>query len=209
MLTVDWYFDFISPFAYLQWVRLQNDYDDIALRPHPILFAGLLKHWGQLGPAEIAPKRIFTYRHVVWRARQAEVPFSMPSAHPFNPLRFLRLAVAADCRTDAIDRIFRFIWAEDGDLEDDAAFEALGHAVDVKKPLQAVAGTAVKNRLIANTEQAVRENIFGVPTLLVHGEPFWGEDATDLAMAVARNPDLLQEETFQKASNLPVGIQRR
>lgn len=52
----DWYFDFISPFAYLQFVRL-GELAGARLRLRPVLFAGLLQHWGQLGPAEIPAKR--------------------------------------------------------------------------------------------------------------------------------------------------------
>ncbi|CAM2011125.1 2-hydroxychromene-2-carboxylate isomerase [Acanthopleuribacter pedis] len=209
MLTVDWYFDFISPFAYLQWVRLQNDYPDLNLRLKPILFAGLLKHWGQLGPAEIPPKRVFTYRQVLWRARQNKVPITMPAVHPFNPLPFLRLALAAQADPAVVDRLFRFLWVEGGDPGDETAFADLAGTLGMPDWQTRIKDPVLKKALVTQTEEAAQAGVFGVPTLLVQGEPFWGEDVTDFAAAVARDPSILYEEGMARAAALPVGIQRK
>ena len=107
---LDWYFDFISPFAYLQWRRLRRDHADVALNPKPLLFAAILNHVGQLGPAEIPQKRRHTYRIVLWQAREAGIPLHFPPAHPFNPLPALRLCLAAPDRIAAIDAIFAHLW---------------------------------------------------------------------------------------------------
>ncbi|MDQ1347273.1 MAG: hypothetical protein QG573_642, partial [Acidobacteriota bacterium] len=106
MKTADWYFDFISPFAYLQSERLARFDGKLDIRPVPLLFAGLLKHWGQKGPAEMATKRRFTYRQVQWLADRNGIPFRFPPQHPFNPVRALRAAVALDSSIDAIHTIF-------------------------------------------------------------------------------------------------------
>src|SRR5581483_199016 len=94
--TVDWFFDVISPFAYLQLEQLDRlqAAHDIVIRPRPIVLGALLNHWGQKGPAEMAPKRVFTYRHALFRAQQLGMPFRMPPAHPFNPIKALRLTLA-------------------------------------------------------------------------------------------------------------------
>ncbi|MBT6306408.1 MAG: 2-hydroxychromene-2-carboxylate isomerase, partial [Rhodospirillaceae bacterium] len=86
MTKTDWYFDFISPFAYLQLSRFETFQEDLEINPVPVLFGGLLKHWGQLGPAEIPPKRKFVYRFFKWQADQNNIPFKMPPRHPYNPL---------------------------------------------------------------------------------------------------------------------------
>jgi 2-hydroxychromene-2-carboxylate isomerase len=114
-LIADWYFDFVSPFSYLQCERLQAHAREV--RPHPVLFAAILDALGQRGPAEIPAKRRFTYRFVVWQAKAQGVPLRFPHAHPFNPLPLLRLAIACDNRLDAITAIFRFVW-RDGRLPD-------------------------------------------------------------------------------------------
>ena len=115
MVIADWYFDFVSPFSYLQCERLQVHAREV--RPHPVLFAAILDAIGQRGPAEIAAKRRFTYRFVVWQAKAQGIPLRFPHAHPFNPLPLLRLAIACDNRLDAITSIFRFVW-RDGRLPD-------------------------------------------------------------------------------------------
>ena len=90
MRTIDWYFDFISPYAWFAFLRLDELPADVDLRMKPVLFAGLLNHWGQKGPAEIPAKRIWTYRSCAWTAQSLGIPFQAPAAHPFNPLPYLR-----------------------------------------------------------------------------------------------------------------------
>lgn len=116
MTRADWYFDFVSPFAYLQSEVLFRFEGKLDIRPVPVLFAGLLKHWGQKGPAEMATKRRFTYRHVHWVAEQNGIPFRFPLQHPFNPVRALRAAMALGASMGAIHEIFRFIWREGRDV---------------------------------------------------------------------------------------------
>ena len=114
MTTLEWYFDspaIISGFAYQQLATFDRLPDDIEIVYRPVLFAGLLKHFGHKGPAEIPAKRRHTYRQWVWQAAHDGIPFRMPPAHPFNPLRALRLALALDrCDARAIATIFDFIW---------------------------------------------------------------------------------------------------
>ena len=204
--ALDWYFDFISPFAYLQWRRLRRDHADVAINPKPLLFAAILNHVGQLGPAEIPQKRRHTYRIVLWQARAAGIPLHFPPAHPFNPLPALRLCLAAPDRMQAIDAIFAHIW-EHGRLAD--SVEALA---DVAASLgiddtAAIARDEVKRELLANGEEAMALGVFGVPTLRVRDELFWGNDATELALAFARDPGTLDAE-MRRVDAIPEAIQR-
>src|SRR5207249_4672726 len=93
---MDWYFDFISPYSYLQLEQMPRWPEGVVLVAKPILFAALLDHWGQKGPAEIPVKRAFTYSQVQWLGDRAGIPFRFPPRHPFNPVSVLRLAVALD-----------------------------------------------------------------------------------------------------------------
>ena len=112
MRRLDWYFDFVSPFSYFQTQRFAELEPTIEIDCQPILFAALLKHWGQLGPAEIPVKRRFTYRYLQWYAERYEIALKMPAGHPFNPLRALRLATALGSTRDVVLEIFEFIWAD-------------------------------------------------------------------------------------------------
>src|SRR4051812_50215923 len=94
MKTITFWLDFISPYAYLAFEQLPQALEGIShsVEYRPVLFAALLKHHGQLGPAEIAGKREWTYRQVLWQAHVHGIPMDMPGVHPFNPLGPLRLA---------------------------------------------------------------------------------------------------------------------
>ncbi|HEU0154343.1 MAG TPA: 2-hydroxychromene-2-carboxylate isomerase [Arenimonas sp.] len=206
-MATHWYFDFISPFAYLAWprVRALAARHDIALRP--IMFAGLLGHHGHKGPAEIAPKRTFTYRHVLWQAKQRGVPLAFPPTHPFNPLLALRLCVAAGTTPEAITAIFDWIWAQGRAADDPEAIAPLAAALGVDDA-SALSSPAVKETLRANYDAALAEGVFGVPTLVIDGEVFWGDDAMDFAEAFLADPGLLSTPEMQAAADWPVGIRR-
>lgn len=184
MQPAAWYFDFISPFAFLQWRRLRALGERLPIAPVPILFAVVLGHLGQKGPAEIPAKRIFTYRHVHWRAQQAGIPLKFPPGHPFNPLAALRLSIALDNRTEVIDAIFDHVWIDGLPGDSAAALAPLGarFGIDVAA---AIADPEVKETLKRNTDAALAAGLFGVPTLALGADLYWGDDATEMALAVA------------------------
>jgi 2-hydroxychromene-2-carboxylate isomerase len=203
--SVVWYFDFVSPYAYLGLHTLRRLPEGTDLKYRPILFAGLLKHWGQKGPAEIAPKRKWTYRSCIWLARQAQVPFRIPAVHPFNPLAFLRLAIAAGNTPTAIQTIFRALWTTGANPADPTMIERLAGQLGV--PLESISEARVKDELRDNTERAVQSGVFGVPSLCVVEQVFWGSDAVDFAAAYLKNPDILDEE-MRHADDVPIGASR-
>jgi 2-hydroxychromene-2-carboxylate isomerase len=204
-VVIDWYFDFISPFAYLQWSRLAQIPATVELRPQPVLLAGVLKHWGKLGPAEIAPKRRFTYQHITWLAARAGLALTMPVGHPFNSLPLLRLAWALGPSREAVTRLFRFVWV-DGHIPQEAGpWAALlaEFASDVQ-----IESPGVKAQLRAATDAAIARGVFGVPTAALGGELIWGYDATDLLLAAARDPAVLQTPAMRHAVQVPIAASR-
>jgi len=180
MPSADWYFDFVSPFAYLQCELLPRLERSLRIRYRPVLFAALLGAHGHKGPAEIAAKRRFTYRHVVWQARALGIPLKFPAAHPFNPLPLLRLAIVADCAPEAVRRIFRFVW-RDGRLGDlPIEWAELVAELQLPDARARIADQDVKDTLRRNTDEAIARGVFGVPTLAIGEELFWGADATGM-----------------------------
>lgn len=207
MKRIDWYFDYISPYAYLQSQRLGEFAGTAEIRPVPVLFAGLLNATGTLGPAEIPAKRLWTYRFCQFAADRLGVRFRMPPAHPFNPLPILRLSIALDSDPAAIDAIFRFIWAEGRDPV--AEWPALTAALGVADADARIAAEAVKTALRENTEQAVAAGVYGVPTLTIDGESFWGVDGTDFAHAFLADPGILETDAMKRLATLPAAAERR
>lgn len=205
-MSLRWYFDFISPFAYLQWQRLRALPTPLPLTPVPILFAAVLDHHGHKGPAEIAAKRRFTYRHVQFEAERRGIPLRFPAAHPFNPLSALRLALALQSRPEAIDAIFAQIWGEGGSTED---FASLANRFGVDDVAAAIAEAAVKAQLRQNTEAAIAAGVFGVPTLAIGDELFWGDDATAMALAYRDDPQLFARGEYPRVDALPQAVSRK
>ncbi len=197
MKHITFYLDFISPFAYLAFEKLPEALmgHSYSVRYKPILFAGLLKHHGQLGPAEIAGKREWTYRQVLWLARQHGVNLQLPAQHPFNPLGLLRLALA--CGRDGLanryvcETIFRHVWQGGADAADAQRLQSLTAQL---APPQEPNSAAVKAQLKTNTEQAITQGVFGVPTFEVDDKLFWGFDALPMLGAYLAGDAALEDE---------------
>ena len=205
--TVAWYFDFISPFAYLQWQLLQRQTIDFTLQPIPTLFAGLLAHWDNKGPVEILPKRQWTYEHCLWIAHHHGIPMRLPAQHPFNPLPLLRLCIAKKNDHAVVDRLFRYVWQEGHLPSDDHAWQAL--LKELHTTQTEIETTQVKDTLRRHGDLAIAANVFGVPTAVVNQQCFWGVDATDMLIAYLQQDAFFSTAAFQGAQNLPVGIQRK
>ncbi|KVU24538.1 2-hydroxychromene-2-carboxylate isomerase [Burkholderia ubonensis] len=206
--TATWYFDFVSPFAYLQLEQFERLPPTLAIEPRPIVLGALLAHWGQKAPAEIAAKRVFTYRHAQYRADKLGIPFRMPPAHPFNPIRPLRLAIAMGGSLDVIRRIFRHIWRDGHDVASPEGFAALCDAIGYPEGVSAVDAQEVKDALRAHTDHAIAHGVFGVPTFEWDGELFWGEDATAMFVDCVASRAWLDSPEVQRISALPDGIRR-
>ena len=203
-----WYFDFISPFAFLQWRRLRDASLGIVPEPVPILFAAVLAHHGQKGPAEIPGKRVFTYRHVIWRARREGIALRFPPGHPFNPLAALRLSIALGNRPEAIDAIFDHVWIEGRAADRAEALAPIGARFGVEVA-SAIAEPAVKDTLKRNTEGAIAAGVFGVPTLALDDFLFWGDDATAMAADYVAGRLDLGDAEYGRISALPESASRR
>jgi 2-hydroxychromene-2-carboxylate isomerase len=181
-------FDIISPYAYLAFERLPSALEGVSLHVEyrPLLFAGLLKAWGNTAPVDVAPKKAWLFRQCAWLARCDGVPFRPPTPHPFNPLALLRLLVASVPaggypNRRAVELAMRHVWARDGGDPNDA--DALKALTDAIAPVRDPRGDEVKAELQARTADAVAAGVFGVPFFrLDDGQAFWGQDG--MAMLV-------------------------
>ena len=173
----------------------------------PVLFAGLLQHWGQKGPAEIPAKRKWTYRWCTWWAAELGIPFRFPAEHPFNPLQHLRLALACGSKPEAVKRIFDSLWMSGANAADPARFHALCRELNLDPT--ALADEQIKSLLRRNTEDAAARGVFGVPSFVVDGEVFWGADAVDFVKAFLKDRSLLRSDEMRRLDDLPVGAARK
>jgi 2-hydroxychromene-2-carboxylate isomerase len=177
------YFDFISHNAFLAWTQIGAlaARHDRRIEPVPVLFAAMLEANGQRGPAEIPSKNAWMIRDVLRKAARLGVKMAPPASHPFNPLLPLRLVsqpLDDDLRMRLIDRLFRAAWCESRPLEDAAVVADLAGelGVDGAALVARCADPAVKQALRAQTEAAIRDGVFGVPSVRVDGKLVWGYD---------------------------------
>ena len=207
MKRLVFWFDVVSPFAYLAFEHLPQALEGCSyeVEYRPILFAGLLKHWGQKGPAEIEPKRAWTFRHVHWLARAHGISIQTPAQHPFNPLALLRLAAAAGPNRRVVEAVFRHVWRGGTDANDADRLAAL--TADLAPALDPQGDTA-KQALRTNTEQALQSGVFGVPTIELDGRLFWGFDALPMLAAALRGDAWFDGPDWQREGAPRSGVVR-
>jgi 2-hydroxychromene-2-carboxylate isomerase len=213
MHTLDFWFDPISPYAYLAFEQLPKSLEGLSVevRYRPVLFAGLLAHWGHKGPAEVEPKRAWTYRHVLWLAHRHGIEMQLPAAHPFNPLPLLRLAWA--CAPTGLtpsrrvcERVFHHVWRSGLDAADGERLDALHRAL---APRRDPGDADVKQMLREATDDAIARGVFGVPTFDAVGRVFWGVDSLDMLAAALRGEPWFDSPTWSSAAARPLGASRR
>ncbi len=213
MKSLTFWFDPVSPFAHLAFEQLPQALQGLSYEVsyRPVLFAGLLGHWGQKGPAEIEPKRAWTFRHALWLARRHGVRLQMPVAHPFNPLALLRLAIAsapADSTPSryVCERILRHVW-QGGLATDDP--QRLAELTSAIAPQRDPHSADVKQQLRAATEGAAALGVFGVPTIAVDGKLFWGLDSLEMLAHYLSGDAMFDEADWVTAGQARPAVHRR
>lgn len=178
------FFDFLSPYAYLAWHSIHQVASAAGreVEPIPVLLAALLDAHGQKGPAEIPAKREYVFKDALRTAHGLDLPFQPPPAHPYNPLLALRVAtimLAPRLRREVIDALFHAAWGNGEGLDgEEAVAKALAPTgFDTDVLIAEAKTTAIKEQLRADTATAVQLGVFGVPTVLADREVFWGHDS--------------------------------
>ena len=196
--VIRFYFDYISPNAYLAWARLPAlaERHSVAIEPVPVLFAGLLEAHRQLGPAEVPPKMRWMWKNTLRKAAMIGVELNAPAFHPFNPLIALRvssLALAADEQRRLIDALFDAVWVRGLHVAEPAVIESVANGVglDGAGLIAQAQQTACKTRLRGQTDDAIAAGVFGVPTMAVGNEIFWGYDDLSFVERFLDGTDLI------------------
>jgi 2-hydroxychromene-2-carboxylate isomerase len=211
MKHISFYLDFISPYAYLAFEEMPQALVGLSysVTYKPLLFAALLKHHGQLGPAEIPSKRDWTYRQVQWLAHDKGHALDMPAAHPFNPLGLLRLAVATDRNGQpnryVCETLFKHVWQGGADAADANRLAAIAQQL---APARDPGDEPVKAQLRTHAEEAIAKGVFGVPAFEVDGKVFWGLDALPMLRAYLQGGAWFDGPRWESARAVGAGIVR-
>lgn len=208
------YLDLISPYAYLGWSQIRSIAQrfDRDVEPVPVLFPAMLDAFGTFGPAEIPAKRRYVMKDIVRKAKLLGVPLEPPPVHPFVPLLPLRVATAAaaEQRPAVIDALYDACWGRGEPIDTPEAIEAALKKASLDPALITKASTPdVKRALIEATRGAIEAGIFGVPTVVVDGETFWGVDALPSLEQFLRGEDPITPELIARFDAIPIGAQRK
>ena len=204
-------FDFISPYSYVAWTRVHA----LAARhgrtvePVPVLFAALLDHHGHKGPAEIHAKREHMAKQLLRITAREGIPFAPPPAHPFNPVAALRVACldhAAQRRI--IDVLFDAVWAGGPGVADERSVVSVLDAAGFPGEELVADAKRLSGGLRTHTQQAIELGVFGVPTILVDGELFWGFDSFPDIDAFLSGRDRVDPALLARWRTLPVAAVR-
>lgn len=186
MATIEFFFDYGSPASYLAYTQLpaiaQRTGAQIVYRP--MLLGGVFKATGNHSPVDIRAKGIWMNADLKRFAARYRVRFAHNPHFPVNTLNLMRGAVAAEMDNRLVpysDAMFRAMWVDGRNMEDPVAIgRVLREAgFDPAVMMAAVGSAEVKDRLRANTEEAVARGVFGAPTCFVGSEMFFGQDRLD------------------------------
>ncbi len=209
-------FDYISHNAYISWTQLDSlaRRFDLEVETVPVLFGGLLNAHGGLGPAEIPAKSLWMIRDVIRKAKMLGVPLAPPASHPFNPLVALRVTCVAMPpvqRHALIEALFAACWTRGRDISKPEIVTAVldGIGLDGAGLVAAAATAEVKARLREHTDSAVQRGVFGVPTMMVGDQLFWGHDDWPHLERYLRGEEPLTADDLDPWLRVKPGLQRR
>lgn len=212
MKHITFHLDFVSPYAWLAFERLPELLEGLSytVQYRPVLLGALLQRDGNPGPAGIAAKRAWTYRHVHWLGASLGVGLDMPAEHPFNPLPLLRLAL--QCSDDgAINRfvagtLLRHVWQGGKSALDAQRLEALLQQLEPQLRSDDQAAQRAKDWLRSNTDAAAAAGVFGVPACEVDGKVFWGLDGLPMLRAYLAREPWFNGENWDALPHTPSGL---
>jgi 2-hydroxychromene-2-carboxylate isomerase len=194
--TVEYYFDFGSPAAYLASTQLPalSAQTGAAVLWRPMLLGGVFVATGNTSPASVPAKGKYIFRDFARFARRYGVPLKTNPFFPINTITLMRIATGLQLRQDPrfadyCSAMFRAIWVDAQNMNDPATVVAVLQAAGFDAPalLALAAEQPVKDRLKAQTEEAVARGVFGAPTFFVGEQMFWGQDRLDFVREALAN----------------------
>ena len=181
--NIEFYFDFGSPTAYLAYTQLQliAERQKTNLIYCPILLGGVFKATGNNPPASVPAKGKYMMVDLQRYADKYKVPYKRNPHFPVNTLSLMRGAVSYQEDGDFlkyVNVIFQNMWVEPKNLNDHEVLEKvlMENNFDIDDFMKRISDQNIKNKLISNTENAVKKGAFGAPTIFIGNEMFFGQD---------------------------------
>jgi 2-hydroxychromene-2-carboxylate isomerase len=187
MATLEFFYDFVSPYSYLASTRVEAEVARIggSVRFRPFLLGGVFNSTGNKAPAENPAKALHMATDLGRWAKRLGVPFAWPARFPVLTVLPLRAAFAAEKIGKLVPythAMFRAYWVEGRDLSDAAVVTDVANRAGFDGAALVAEAPAYKDALKAQTQEAVDRGSFGAPTFFVGREMFVGNDRLDFAI---------------------------
>lgn len=204
MKTMDFYFDYLSPFSYFAWLKMKSFSSELNVKVNykPVALGPLLNHWQIKGPGEVQPKREFLLKQMLRYADTNSIPFTTPKTHPFNSLYAVRLSlrgVAGDHQEKVIETFWLAGWQKRIDMgEPDELLKVLReNDLPADELYEKSFSREAKVELKANINEAISRGVFGVPSFTIDDELFWGNDSLNELKNFILGKDNLDREKLK------------
>ena len=186
--SIDFYFDIISPYAYLAYKQLSSleNLKKIKFNYKPILLGGLHKLAGITAPAfnEFKMKNMKNDCNLI--ASKKNIKFQWNDKFPINTLKIMRgyLSVNEEKKDIYLETFFNAYWRDNIDLENIDEIKNLLKKIDIDTNnfLYDLEDIKIKEKLKEITNSAFEKEVFGAPTFIVNNKLFWGQDRLDYAI---------------------------
>ena len=184
--SIDFYFDFISPYTYIGYERIKTESKDINFVYKPIFLGGLHKLWNITPQAFIEPKKQFMIMDCEMVSKKYEIEFKFNSNFPINTIKLMRgcLILNGNQLKKYINLIFDAYWKNNENIADEKVLIKVLNQIkiSIKEFTEKTEELEVKEKLKKLTNEAFEKNIFGAPTYVVNKKNFWGQDRFEYAL---------------------------
>jgi len=194
--SIDFYFDFISPYSFLAHKRIRKieKTENIKFTYRPILLGGLHDLTGITASAFINSKAKFMFRDCKMVSKKFNIKFKFNPLFPINSLNLMRglLSVKNGLKNTYIDLFFDAYWQDALNLNDEKIIFSILKKIKISKSnfLKNIRDQKIKDKLKQLTQNAYKKDIFGAPTFIVNKKIFWGQDRLDYALDEYKNFNL-------------------
>ena len=183
--SIDFYFDFISPYSYLALKKIK-ELKEINFKYMPVLLGGLHNLQGITPPAFIEPKLKHMINDCVLIAKKNEYDFLWNSIFPINSLNIMRgyLFINDETKDLYLKEMFDAYWKNNLDISNDEILKTLLEKCKINSNdfFDGIKEPEIKNELKTITQEAHDKKIFGAPTFVVNNKIFWGQDRLEFAL---------------------------
>ncbi len=183
---IDFYFDFISPYTYLAYKKIQSLPKDIKINYKPILLGGLHNLQGITAPAFIKPKLKHMISDCNLIAKKDKSNFIWNSKFPINSLNIMRgyLYINVEKKDLYLNIMFDAYWKDNLDTSNEGILKTLLEKckIEVISFFNGIKDTKIKDELKSVTQKAHDKGVFGAPTFIVNDKIFWGQDRLEFVL---------------------------